>query len=402
MPAVIDVIIPVYNGAAYLQEAIRSIQDQSVRDIQIIVIDDGSTDDTPALLRQIAAADARVTLFTTPNQGIVEALNLALSKCTAEFVARHDADDVAYPHRFAVQLNHFAKFPKCVAQSSAVRHIDEFGHPTGNFGRLSSPERADARYVPAIEPYLIHPYLMIRRTAAIAVGGYRHVLHSEDTDLYWRLRERGELHNMDQVLGDYRLHNGSISGGSIVNGRIMALSSQMSAISAVRRAAGIPDLTFSLTESAQIKGQSGSLQKLFDLAASKLSADEQAYLRIALGAKMLELTGYRPYEVELEDCAFVRSGALTHMRALNAGNRALLVRRYSGTVARLLHTGRRREARALLWPALLPPTLYRLALRTIFPPAFRVSVKKVIWPPVERLRQAVGAVASRLPRQALR
>lgn len=392
MPAVIDVIIPVYNGAAFLQEAIHSIQNQSVRDIQIIIIDDGSTDDTPLILQKIAASDPRVTVLTTPNQGIVEALNLALSKCTAEFVARHDADDIAYPHRFAVQLDHFANFPNCVAQSSAVRHIDELGLPTGNFGRLPAPERADAYYVPAIEPYLIHPYLMMRRTAAVAVEGYRHVLHSEDTDLYWRLREQGDLHNKDQVLGDYRLHGGSISGGSVGNGRVMALSSQLSAISAARRAAGVSDLVFSRADGAKLKGLSGSLQELFDGAAPKLTADEQSYLRIALGAKMLELTGYRPYEVALEDCGFVRSGALAHLKTLNAGNRALLVRRYSGTVARLLHTGRRHEARALLWPALLPPTLYRLALRVIFPPTFRASVKKMIWPALEKLRHTIRAV----------
>ncbi|MHB8287077.1 MAG: glycosyltransferase family protein [Caulobacteraceae bacterium] len=288
-----------------------------------------------------------------------------------------------------------------MAQSGPVRHIDEHGDPTGSFGRAPPLDQADPRYVPTLKPYLIHPYLMIRRAAVIAVGGYRHVLHSEDTDLYWRLRERGELYNEDQVLGDYRLHGGSISGGSVSNGRVMALSSQLSAISAARRAAGAPDLIFDPAESAKLKGPSGSLQALFDLAAPRLTPDEQAYLQISLGAKMLELTGYRPYEVALEDCGFVRSAALTHLKGLSAGNRALLVRRYSGTAARLLHTGCTREARALLWPALIPATLYRLALRTIFPPALRVSVKKAVWPLLERLRQAIRASAPRRAREAI-
>ena len=386
MPALVDVLIPVFNGAPYLKEAIESIQNQAVSDLQIIIVDDGSTDATPTILAAIAAADPRVQVITTANRGIVDALNLALEHCSAPFIARHDADDIAYPDRFTVQLAYFAEHPDCVAQSATVRHIDETGRPVGSFGRLPSAALGDALYIPAIEPYLIHPFLMARREALVEAGGYRPVLHSEDTDLYWRLREKGKLHNIDSVLGDYRLHGGSISGGSLENGRIMALSSQLSALSYLRRQSGQEDLLFQREDYWRLKANANSLERLYELALPWLNAEEQVRLKMTLSAKLLELTGYRPYEVALSDCRFLRSAAQESLGALRGSNRAFLVRRYSGTAARLLHKGLYREARALIWPAMLAPTLYRLLLRIVFPPAFRSLVKKIVWLRIRKLK----------------
>ena len=389
MPALIDVVIPVFNGAFYLKEAVNSIQAQTVEDVRIIIVDDGSTDDTPAILAAIAREDGRVQVLTTPNRGIVEALNLGLAQSSAPYIARHDADDIAYPERFAVQLAYFEAHPACVAQSGAVRHIDEAGRPVGSFGRLAPAGVGNALYIPAVEPYLIHPFLMVRREAIMEAGGYRPVLHSEDTDLYWRLCERGELHNIDQVLGDYRLHGASISGGSLHNGRIMALRSQLSALSYLRRRIGRADLAFDAADQAQLKANAHSLDALYSLASVQLDARERSRLKMSLSAKLLELTGYRPYEVELSDCSFLKASALESLAMVSRQNRAFLIRRYSGTAARLLHKGLRREAVALIWPGLLVPTLYRLALRVLFPPAFRSGVKKLVWLRVEALRGAL-------------
>jgi hypothetical protein len=85
---------------------------------------------------------------------------------------------------------------------------------------------------------------MVRRASVVGLGGYRYVYHSEDTDLYWRLLDHGQLHNLDSILGDYRMHSGSISGSSIVNGRIMSLGSQLAALSARRRRSRLPDSVF--------------------------------------------------------------------------------------------------------------------------------------------------------------
>src|SRR5690349_10856990 len=110
-PARIDVLIPVYNGARTVASAVRSMQTQTLRDIRIHVVDDGSTDDTPQILRALADADDRIVVHTQPNGGIVDALNAGLARCTAPFVARHDADDLAYPQRLQRQLDYLLEHP---------------------------------------------------------------------------------------------------------------------------------------------------------------------------------------------------------------------------------------------------------------------------------------------------
>ncbi|MBV9251702.1 MAG: glycosyltransferase family 2 protein, partial [Acetobacteraceae bacterium] len=240
----VDVLIPVFNGGSFLRQSIESIQGQSVSRLRIIIVDDGSTDGTPQLLSEIAQHDRRIEVVTRRNSGIVDALNAGLARCRAEFIARHDADDIAYPGRLAEQVAYLHAHSDCVAVSSAARHIDEQGRPTGVTARMWQPGTADPISAPSREPYLLHPFLMMRRSAVETIGGYRHVYHAEDTDLYWRLQEIGRLHNLENVLGDYRMHAPSVSSRSVLNGRIGALSSQLAAIAAMRRRAGRSDLVF--------------------------------------------------------------------------------------------------------------------------------------------------------------
>jgi glycosyltransferase involved in cell wall biosynthesis len=384
--ALVDVLIPVYNGVRYVRSAVESMQMQTVSDIRIHIVDDGSTDGTAEVLAEMAAQDPRLRIHSKANGGIVDALNTGLGFCTAQFVARHDADDIAYPDRLERQIAYLRANPDCVALSGAARHIDQDGRPVGSVGRVSPPDRADPYHAPAIEPYLIHPFLMVRLAGMKAVGGYRYVHHSEDTDLYWRLQDIGRLHNLDEMLGDYRMHDGSISGGSIENGRVMALSSQLSAISACRRRRNEDDLQFTRDSLADYKRRAGSLAALYEQGSTQLTPAEAAYLEIALGSKLLELAGYRPYEVDRSDCEFMRASAVRNLARLTPQNRSLLYRRYSGTAARLAHKGMTREAAALVWPALLPAVLYRYALRLIFPPSVRLAFKRVTGPVRERLR----------------
>src|SRR5262249_22304800 len=160
--------------------------------------------------------------------------------------------------------------------------------------RLHSPDTADPRCVPAREPYLIHPFLMARHSALRAVGFYRHFLHAEDADLYWRLQEFGRLHNMDDVLRDYRLHPDSICSRSIVSCSILALRSQRAAISAMRRRNGRPDLTpVRKTEAGFAAAHSA--EAILALESEGLAPHEIDHLEIAMAAKMLEVTSYRPY-----------------------------------------------------------------------------------------------------------
>jgi glycosyltransferase involved in cell wall biosynthesis len=358
----IDVLVPVFNSARTVRTAIESVQAQTLDNIRILVVDDGSTDDTPRLLAEMAAGDPRLQIIRQSNSGIVSALNVALAHSRAEFIARHDADDIAYPRRLEHQLGYMREHPECIGVSGAARHIDEHGRFLGVVVRFPSPDVADAKWLPAREPYLMHPFLMARLSALRAVGGYRYVVHSEDSDLYWRMQEHGHLHNMDAVLGEYRMHSASISGSSVSNGRIMALSSQLAAISALRRRAGRIDLTFPKEAIARYRA-AASLAEIFQLGCRGLASSEIEHLEIALAAKLLDLADYRPYELELADCKFIRTALAKRMRSTNPRNQSELTRLTLRAAARLLHKGLVKEAFAVVPTSQYLQAAARLAKR---------------------------------------
>ena len=355
----IDVLIPAYNAASTLDAALASMVAQTAKDIRILVVDDGSTDETPDLLAVWAARDPRVQVLRKTNGGIVNALNHGLAQCTAELVARFDSDDIAYPQRLQMQRDFLRSHPDHVAVGCDVDHIDEHGAPITGLPRPGSPEGADPLWFPAREPYLIHPYVMLRRAALMEVGGYRPSPNSEDSDLYWRLEERGRLHNLTDRLGQYRMHASSISSASILNGRVMAVGSQLSALSAARRRSGGPDLGLAATDAAALKS-AGSLAAMIEVVASRLDANERHRLRLAAGIKLLELAHYRPFEIDVEDAAFIRA-ALTHSDLAVPDNRGHIRWHVTQTSARLLRKGRIREALSLAPPTLLP----RIAARAV-------------------------------------
>lgn len=382
MSAAIDVLIPAYNAARTLQSAVGSIQAQTLADIAIHVVDDGSTDNTPHILAELATADPRVRVHRKANGGIVDALNHGLTFCTAPLIARHDADDLAYPERLAVQKAWLDANPGAVAVGAAARHIDADDRPTGTIARLDQPDTASLSAVPAREPYMIHPFLMVRRDALERVGGYRYAHHAEDTDLYWRLMGEGRLYNLPDVLGDYRMHAESISGKSIVNGRVMSIGSQLAAFSARRRRDGRADLVFAKEQQRALEA-AGTIAAMVDVAATGMAADERLAFEEAVAGKLLELTSYRPYELERSDAEFVRSVANRGFGHLSPADRALQVRRVAGAGARLAAAGRPRDGLALVPRALAPQMGLRWLLRAPLFSALRERVARSRAAPVK-------------------
>ena len=376
MTAAIDVVIPVYNGQRTIESAVASIQAQTLDDLRIIVVDDGSTDDTAHQVGRLAEADRRIVLLRQPNGGIVDALNAGLEACTAPLVARHDADDLAAPDRLRSQAAFLLAHPETNAVSGAVRHIDENGRVLGSVLRLASPDLADLSLFPQREPYLMHPFLMMRRDAAVAAGGYRHVFHAEDTDLYWRLQETGGLANMDEVLGDYRIHAGSVTGLSPLNGRISAVNSQRAGLSAMRRRAGRADLQFPKSVLAEYQA-AGTFEAVIAVGCRDLDVLESASLRVAACAKLLELAGYRPYELDQADCALIGRTLIPALSTMPADSRGGCIRMMSGTAARLLTRGQMGSAMCLTTPRLLPHTAARFALRAAAPVRLRRLIQRV-------------------------
>ncbi len=316
----VEVLVPVYNGAETIRSSLASIQHQTESRIRLVVVDDGSTDDTPEILGELATQDRRIHVVTTANGGIVHALNTGLRHCIAPFIARHDADDIAFPERLARQLAYLRACPDVVAVGANAWHIDKAGRRIGSRTYYIGEPVPDAYAAHSVEPYLMHPFLLARRPALEAAGGYRYVTHSEDTDLYWRLLGLGRLFSLPDILGEYRVHAGSLSGASVVNGRIAAIESQVSAVSHRRRCDGRSDLVFSRDRRARME-QADSFAGVFAVAAEDLDAAEAAYLELAAAVKFLSLLTYRPYRATDDDLRFVTGALARHGEMLTARNR---------------------------------------------------------------------------------
>ena len=353
----VNVLMPAYNAAATVREAIDSIRVQTLKNLRIVVVDDGSTDETPAILAALAREDDRVHVVVTPNNGIVEARNEALRHATAEYIACLDSDDLALPQRLERQLAYLNQHPDCVVAGTRIEHMDENGAPLFGLGQPSSPSDADPSKVPAGEPYIVQSTLMARRAPIEAIGGYRHVPNSEDSDLFWRLAERGTLVILPEKLGRYRVHTSSTSS-SIINGRVMAIGSQLGALSALRRRAGRADLVFPRTLFDAMKAAT-TMQDMYAVAARDLEPDEAQHLAIASATKLMELARYRPYEPNEYDCAFIRA-ALPFATRLALQNRKEVDWYLTVTSARLMRKGMLREA----W-ALTPPRAYPVAVARV-------------------------------------
>ena len=326
----VDVVMPVFNSEFMIVGAVGSILRQSFADFRLIVIDDGSTDATAGLLADMAATDGRMLAITKENGGIVDALNAGLGICEAEFVARHDGDDIAFPHRFEEQIDYLAKHGDCIAVSNNVWHIDANGVRVGaTHGYGDAVGNLDS--VPAGEPHLIHPFLMARFAAIRQVGGYRHVLHAEDADLYFRLEPLGRLHVLQERLGEYRIHSGSITSGSIQNVRAGAVYSQLAAVSARRRLMGVEDLAFTKALAAHVQ-RASSLASMIAVAQQQLDAQEREYLEVATAAKMLQLQVYRRFQFGLSDMRTIAVYIWRYRSRIPARDRRLSWKRLSGII----------------------------------------------------------------------
>jgi hypothetical protein len=206
----VSVVMPVHNGGPYLEPAVDSILGQSFPDFEFVIIDDGSTDATPEILRRYEAADHRVRVQHQEKAGLVASLNRGCALARAGYIARMDADDIAFPDRLARQVDFLDRHPDVAVLGSAVMRIDASG---GEIKRNLCPT-SHAEIVAALREYtcFTHPSVMLRSAALTAVGGYRPAYGpAEDYDLWLRLSEHYELANLPDPLLYYRVYPGQLS-----------------------------------------------------------------------------------------------------------------------------------------------------------------------------------------------
>lgn len=209
---VISVVMPVYNAQAYLRAAMDSILTQTFSNFEFLCIDDGSTDDSPAILAEYAHRDPRIRVITQPNGGVTCALNSGLRAACGQLVARMDADDLADPQRFALQVEHLQSHPECVAVGCYITLMKADGTDFEPGPTIHSHEEIVASLWQGKSGALPHFGAMIRRSALEKVGLYNEQFRTaQDLDLFLRLSEIGRLENVPRVLMRYRVHEGGVS-----------------------------------------------------------------------------------------------------------------------------------------------------------------------------------------------
>ncbi len=195
----ISVVMPVYNAARYLAEAVRSIQAQTYDRWELIIADDGSGDGSAALAAELASGERRIRLIELPHRGAAQAVNAGADLAQGELIARMDADDVALPERFAVQLRWMRRFGVDVCGSCVQR----FGDASGV---MWFPETHEAI---AREMLFRHGLLqptVVMRAEAFRTHRYREDARFEGNELWIRLGRSFRLGNVPSVLLKHRYH----------------------------------------------------------------------------------------------------------------------------------------------------------------------------------------------------
>ena len=208
----ISVILACYNTERYIASAVKSILAQTFGDFELILLNDGSTDRSAEILKQLAAQDSRIKLISRPNKGLTKTLNEGISLATAPLIARMDADDISLPTRFEKQVAYLDANPDCVCVGSRVTLIDPYDSPISVTDHKLDHDAIDADLLKGIGWSIVHPAAMMRTEAVRRVGGYREQFTtSQDLDLWLRLAEIGKLANLPDALVQYRQHFESVA-----------------------------------------------------------------------------------------------------------------------------------------------------------------------------------------------
>ena len=205
----ISVLMGVYNGAAFLREAVDSILAQTFADFEFVIINDGSKDASGQILASYR--DPRLKVFTIENVGLPAALNYGLERCRADLVMRMDADDIAYPHRFAALLEDWEKAGRPDVFGSGVDYIDEEGKKLWSFDMtLDDAAIRAAISAPNGKLVVMHPTVLLRKSAVLACGGYDPYFRiGQDNDLWLRMTTRYRFGNSPRRLLKYRFQPNS-------------------------------------------------------------------------------------------------------------------------------------------------------------------------------------------------
>lgn len=253
----ISVIMPVYNGAEYLREAIQSILGQSFKDFEFLILDDGSIDDSLEIA--LSFRDRRIKIFKNKqNIGIIKTLNKGIAEAKGKYIARMDADDISLSDRFALQKVYLDENPEAALVGGQFSYINSKGEL---FAHQKVPTDNEVLQRQLLKKNCFaHPSVMMRSDVVREMKGYsEEALYVDDYDLWLRIAESYKLANIDEVVLLYRVHEKQTS---ITKIKLQVDKARKCRIDAIRRR-NIPcDIREtnlkSLTVMDQLRGVEGS------------------------------------------------------------------------------------------------------------------------------------------------
>lgn len=205
----ISVLMLAYNTEKYIDQAIRSILNQSFGDFELLIYNDGSTDKTAQIIKSFS--DDRIRFIDSEiNRGLSYARMLSLQEAGCKYVAILDSDDIAMPHRLKLQYEFMERNPSIVLCGGNAVEIDENGVlKKGLIHKKFKPH--DLKTLLFFKNIFINSSVMYRREIAVDLGGYKDMAPVEDYDLFVRIADKYDIHTFNEALVYYRIHNNNIS-----------------------------------------------------------------------------------------------------------------------------------------------------------------------------------------------
>lgn len=207
--ALVSVIVPTYNRADFIAATLDSIRNQSYSNFEVLIIDDGSTDDTERIVDRFIKTDSRFKYYKQKNSERAIARKEGLKKAQGEYICFLDSDDLWYSHKLERQINLFEQDPELVCVYSAVNRIDHKGQSLKKAPRQHEGYSGNIYHKLLERNFIASPSPLIRKHYLDKIGDQKtELIPYEDWDFWLRLSKLGKFYFIQEALADYRIHLG--------------------------------------------------------------------------------------------------------------------------------------------------------------------------------------------------
>ena len=207
----ISVLMSVYNGEALLSKSIKSVLNQSFKEFEFIIVNDGSSDGSDKIINEYQKRDKRIKVIHKKNNGLADSLNTGLLESNADWVARIDADDICEFDRLEKQYLFIKNNPATILLGSNAKLIDLNGNLIG-FIKYPIEHKKIVKKLSIIPETFPHSSVIYNKDMALKIGGYRgKITYAEDLDLWLRLSRKGHVACLKENLVQIRIHPDQIS-----------------------------------------------------------------------------------------------------------------------------------------------------------------------------------------------